>query len=63
MALRGLYIFTHHDVFGIVPAQVLFDLITAKANVDGPTRAFREYDVKLDESGIPDGVTLTWIIG
>ncbi|MEV4254542.1 type I-C CRISPR-associated protein Cas7/Csd2 [Spirillospora sp. NPDC049652] len=63
MALRGLYVFTHHDGFGTVPAHMLFDLVSVKPNVDGPTRSFLEYDVKVDESGIPDGVTLTRIIG
>jgi CRISPR-associated protein Csd2 len=63
MALRGLYVFTHGDGFGSAPAHTLFDLITVRSQIDGPTRSFQDYSVKIDEEAIPDRVTLTRIIG
>ncbi|GAA2613894.1 type I-C CRISPR-associated protein Cas7/Csd2 [Actinomadura fulvescens] len=63
MALRGLYVFSHHDAFGSAPAHALFDLISVDPQVDGPARAFQDYSVKINDGGIPDGVTLTRIVG
>ncbi|QXJ21566.1 type I-C CRISPR-associated protein Cas7/Csd2 [Actinomadura graeca] len=63
MALRGLYVFTHADGFGSAPAHTLFDLITVRSQVDGPTRSFGDYSVKIVEEAIPQQVTLTRIIG
>jgi CRISPR-associated protein Csd2 len=65
MVLRGLYVFTHHDAYGTAPAHTLTDLVTIERTIPEhqPIRAFGHYDVNLDETGIPDGVTLTRIIG
>ncbi|MFF4242737.1 type I-C CRISPR-associated protein Cas7/Csd2 [Actinomadura geliboluensis] len=63
MALRSLYVFSHHDQFGAAPAHVLFDLISVLRQVDGPARSFKDYTVKLDEGAVPDKVTLTQLIG
>lgn len=62
MALRGLYIFTHHDQFGSAPSHTLFDLISVVRQVDGPARAFSDYSVKIDDA-IPDKVTFTRLVG
>ncbi|POM27787.1 CRISPR-associated protein,Cds2-type subtype I-C/DVULG [Actinomadura rubteroloni] len=63
MALRGLHVFTHSDAFGNAPAHELFELMSVRAQVAGPPRSFSDYQVKLDESGIPDGVTYTRVVG
>lgn len=57
---RGLYIFSHDSKLGNAPAHKLFELITVerKPDVDAP-RAFADYTVTIDESRLPEGVTLT----
>lgn len=63
MALRGLYVFTHADKFGTVPAHTLFDLIDVELVGNDPARKFGDYKVTVDEAGLPDGVTLTRVVG
>ena len=64
MALRGLYVFSHDDPLGNAPAHTLFDHVEAEvaADVEAP-REFGHYDVTIDEKGLPDGVTLTRVLG
>lgn len=56
---RALLVFKHDTALGAAPSHKLFDLvtITKKPNVEVP-RAFSDYEVKIDESAIPEGVTL-----
>jgi CRISPR-associated protein Csd2 len=65
MACRGLYIFSHEDKLGNAPAHQLFDLmgeIRPKAGVEVPRR-FSDYQPpSLDESRLPQGVTLTRLV-
>jgi len=60
MSTRGLYVFKHDSELGNAPAHALFERIKAnrKAGVDAP-RSFEDYEVKVDEAGMPSGVTLT----
>lgn len=64
MACRGLYIFTHQDALGKAPAHQLLDRIKVRCNddVDSP-RAFTDYEIKVDESEMPEGVRLERIVG
>ncbi|WP_424529243.1 type I-C CRISPR-associated protein Cas7/Csd2 [Sphaerisporangium viridialbum] len=64
MALRGLYIFTHADAFGTAPAHTLTDTVNIELTIpDGqPVRDFTNYKVTIDETTIPEGVTLTRIV-
>ncbi|MBE0418151.1 MAG: type I-C CRISPR-associated protein Cas7/Csd2 [Coriobacteriia bacterium] len=63
MACRGLYVFSHDDRLGRVPAQDLFGLVSvARTNTDSAARSFADYVVSVDEAAIPDGVTLTRLI-
>jgi CRISPR-associated protein Csd2 len=59
MATRGLYVFKHDSELGNAHAHALFDrvVITRKAGVDVP-RSFGDYEVSVDEAGLPVGVTL-----
>ncbi|MDR0897137.1 MAG: type I-C CRISPR-associated protein Cas7/Csd2 [Oscillospiraceae bacterium] len=59
MVLRGLYVFKHESPFGNAPAHKLFDLISVqrKKGVVVP-RAFTDYIVTIDASGLPEGVAL-----
>jgi CRISPR-associated protein Csd2 len=59
MACRGLFVFTHDHPLGNAPAHRLFDLVTVSRSGDGPPRQFSDYEVQINESAIPEGVTLT----
>lgn len=56
---RALIVFKHDSALGAAPSHKLFDLvsITRKAEIEVP-RSFSDYDVTIDESAIPAGVTL-----
>ena len=64
MACRGLYVFSHESRLGNAPARALFDRISVNMK-DGVTtpRSFRDYDVQLDGSEMPEGVGLTTLVG
>ena len=57
MSTRGLYVFKHDSELGNAHAHKLFDRIKATRNVEVP-RNFSDYDVAVDESAMPAGVTL-----
>lgn len=57
MSTRGLYVFKHETELGNAPAHQLFDLISAQKRVEVP-RSYTDYEVTIDESGLPSGVTL-----
>ena len=59
MATRGLYAFKHDSELGNAHAHSLFDRlqIKRKDGIDVP-RSFSDYDVNIDETNMPAGVTL-----
>ena len=56
---RALIVFKHDNQLGKAASHKLFDLvtITKKSEVEVP-RSFADYDLTIDESSIPNGVTL-----
>lgn len=59
MTTRGLYVFKHDSELGNAPAHVLFDHIQPKLKTDvAVPRAFGDYEITVDESGMPQGVQL-----
>lgn len=66
MHCRGLFIFTHENKYGNEPAHKLFDRIyIPELNKQGIVpRQFADYEdqITIDETGWPDGVTLTRLI-
>lgn len=62
MALRGLYVFSHDHALGNAPAHQLFDLIDIP-KAGAAVRSFKEYAVVVNEEAVPDGVTLTRLVG
>ena len=58
MAVRELIVFRHDSELGNAPAYKLFDLVTAerRPGVVVP-RAYTDYQVGVDEAGLPSGVT------
>ncbi len=62
MTCRGLHVFSHESPYGDTPAHRLFDLVRAvrRAEASGddrPARAFTDYEVSVDETGVPPRVT------
>jgi CRISPR-associated protein Csd2 len=64
MASRRLIVFKHDSKMGKAPAHKLFDLVKVeRANgAAGPARAFADYEVKLDEGAMPNGVTIERVL-
>lgn len=64
MAVRSLLVFKHDNQLGKAPSHSLFDLVGVKRKDESkPARAFADYDVVVDESAVPEGVTLIRRIG
>jgi len=63
MSTRGLYVFKHSSELGDAPAHALFERIKVKKapTVDVP-RAFTDYQVSVDETDMPTGVSLIRIV-
>ena len=62
MSTRGLYVFQHDSELGNAHAHALFDRITAHKKVEVP-RDFADYEVSIDESGLPPAVKLLRRLG
>jgi CRISPR-associated protein Csd2 len=60
MACRGIYVFSHDCKYGNAPAQRLLERVSAKkkATVEA-ARLFSDYDVLVNDSELPAGITLT----
>ncbi len=62
MSAQKLIVFKHDSVLGNAPANKLFDLVNIeKTTVDAP-RSFKDYKVNVDEAGLPQGVTVEYMI-
>ncbi len=63
MATRKLVVFSHSDAFGSAPQHVLFERVSArkKEGIDVP-RAFSDYEISIDDAGLPAGVSLDVIV-
>jgi len=63
MASQKLIIFKHESELGNAPAHKLFDLVTIqRKNSKKPPRMFADYDVIIDKTNTPSGVTLMELI-
>ncbi|WP_166822470.1 type I-C CRISPR-associated protein Cas7/Csd2 [Thalassoroseus pseudoceratinae] len=60
MSPQGLIVFKHESKLGNAPAHKLFERVTiTRANVDElATRSAKDYTVNLDESDLPEGITI-----
>jgi CRISPR-associated protein Csd2 len=60
---RGLYVFSHADAFGSAPAHRLTERVrTTLVDPEAAPRGFGDYLVSVDDSNLPQGVTLTKLI-
>lgn len=63
-ACRGLYVFSHASPLGNAPAHALFDRITVERHPEvAAPRAFTHYRATIDDRDLPDGVTMTALVG
>ena len=59
MATRGLFVFKHDSELGNAHAHALFDRIQVKRKHGiAVPRTFSDYEINVDESAMPAGVTL-----
>ncbi len=62
MSTRGLYVFEHASELGNAHAHELFKRISTRKRVDVP-RDFDDYDVTVDDVGLPEAVRLVRRLG
>ncbi|MCY3706429.1 MAG: type I-C CRISPR-associated protein Cas7/Csd2 [Gammaproteobacteria bacterium] len=62
MSTRGLYVFDHDSELGSAPAHALFDRVRITRGAEAP-RSFSDFNVRVDEDGLPGGVTLRRVMG
>ncbi|MCL5025638.1 MAG: type I-C CRISPR-associated protein Cas7/Csd2 [Chloroflexi bacterium] len=64
MACQGLYVFSHESCLGNAPAHRLFQLVQVARRMDVTTpRSFADYKVIVSEEGLPQGITLSALVG
>jgi CRISPR-associated protein Csd2 len=64
MEVCGIYVFRHDNPLGNAHAGSLFARLSVARNADVEApRAFTDYTVSLDAGGLPEGVTLTRLVG
>lgn len=60
MACQGLWVFSHRDPLGNAPAHRLFERIRIAAKPGAaPPRSVADYDISVDQGGLPAEVILT----
>jgi CRISPR-associated protein Csd2 len=63
MACRGLYVFSHESPLGNAPAHKLFERVQiGRRPSEMAARRFEDYEVTVDGSDLPSGVTLTPLV-
>ena len=62
MSAQKLIIFRHDSILGNAPANKLFDLVKINKCVDGVPRSFNDYNVTIDTTSLPAGVTVEELI-
>lgn len=65
MACRGLYVFSHENALGNAPAHTLFERVAVERAPSGAAvpRAFGDYVVRVDDADLPQGITLSILVG
>lgn len=62
MSAQKLIVFKHNSVLGNAPANKLFDLVKIEKKSEGAPRSFNDYEVTIDKSNLPAGVTVEEMI-
>jgi CRISPR-associated protein Csd2 len=64
MSCRGLYVFSHDNEVGRAPAHQLFERIRVERSAGTEAaRRFQDYAVPVSDSELPEGITLTRLVG
>ena len=64
MACKGLYIFSHESPLGNAPAHKLFEKIQVHLkDKESIPRQFDDYQIMVDETNLPEGVTINKLEG
>ncbi len=60
MNARGLIVFEHASQLGKAPSHRLLERVrVAAVKTDAPPRGWEDYEVRVDQEGLPDGVTVS----
>ncbi len=63
MAVRELIVFRHESELGNAPAHRLFETVSVRRkDSEKPARCYADYEVSVQEEGLPEGVTCTRMI-
>ncbi|MFQ3611772.1 MAG: type I-C CRISPR-associated protein Cas7/Csd2 [Fimbriimonadales bacterium] len=63
MACRGLYVFSHDNGLGNAHAHHLFERVqVVRTNGNSIPRAFTDYQVLVNDTDLPEGITLTRLV-
>lgn len=63
MAVRELIVFKHDTELGNAPAHKLFDTVKiTRKNISAPPRKYEDYDICIEESDIPNGITVSRMV-
>ncbi len=62
MSTRGLYVFEHESELGSAPAHALFDRVSVARAAEAP-RSLSDFEVRVEEDDLPQGVTLRRVMG
>jgi CRISPR-associated protein Csd2 len=63
MSCRGLYVFSHESKLGNAPAQNLFARVNTPPSTSLAPRLFSDYQISIDDTALPAGVSLTRLVG
>lgn len=62
MSVRELIVFKHENELGNCPAYKLFEKVKVEKNCDGAPRKYGDYTITVDDSAMPNGVSVTRMI-
>lgn len=65
MAARKLIVFQHDNPLGNAPAHILFDRVKierSEGSSDTPARRYADYRVAIDQTNLPDGISVQELI-
>lgn len=62
MSAQKLIVFRHNSALGNAPANQLFDLVHVEKIGEGVPRSFADYQVKIQQDALPQGVTVEVLI-
>jgi CRISPR-associated protein Csd2 len=64
VACRALYVFSHEHPLGDASAHTLFERVRIeRLDPEKPPRGFQDYQVLVDDAALPEGVTLSRLVG